>query len=96
MTEELDAGLVARQIAESDQVGGPDGHGYEPPTTSDRIAAHMLEAAPDDIEFDGGTFRVRGTEAGKTLQEIALAVFAAHDLPPGGGVAQETREGGAA
>ncbi|MDH2423879.1 xanthine dehydrogenase family protein molybdopterin-binding subunit [Sphaerisporangium sp. TRM90804] len=47
------------------------------------IAAHMLEASPDDVEFAGGTFRVRGTDAAKTIQEVALAAFAAHDLPPG-------------
>ncbi|MEP6599540.1 MAG: xanthine dehydrogenase family protein molybdopterin-binding subunit, partial [Actinomycetota bacterium] len=48
------------------------------------IAAHMLEASPDDVEFDGGTFSVKGSPgSGKTIQEIALAVFAAHDLPDG-------------
>ncbi|GII03271.1 xanthine dehydrogenase family protein molybdopterin-binding subunit [Planobispora takensis] len=48
-----------------------------------KLAAHMLEASPDDIEFSGGTFSVRGTSAGKTIQELALAAFAAHDLPEG-------------
>ena len=48
-----------------------------------RIAAHLLEASPDDIEFDRGVFRVRGTQTGKTIQEIALATFAAHNLPDG-------------
>ncbi|WP_248966302.1 xanthine dehydrogenase family protein molybdopterin-binding subunit [Sphaerisporangium perillae] len=47
------------------------------------IAAHLLEASADDIEFDGGTFKVRGTEAGTTIQEVALAAFAAHNLPDG-------------
>jgi carbon-monoxide dehydrogenase large subunit len=49
-----------------------------------RIAAHMLEASEDDLEFTNGTFGVRGTPgATKTIQEIALGVFAAHDLPDG-------------
>jgi carbon-monoxide dehydrogenase large subunit len=51
-----------------------------------KIAAHMLEAGEDDIEFTAGTYRVRGTgteTAGVTIQDIALAVFAAHDLPDG-------------
>ncbi|WP_425566609.1 xanthine dehydrogenase family protein molybdopterin-binding subunit [Planomonospora alba] len=48
-----------------------------------RLAAHLLEAADDDVEFSGGAFRVRGTEAGRTIQELALAAFAAHDLPDG-------------
>jgi carbon-monoxide dehydrogenase large subunit len=47
------------------------------------IAAHLLEASAGDIEFTGGSFKVRGTESGKTIQEVALAAFAAHDLPEG-------------
>ncbi|MDA8370970.1 MAG: xanthine dehydrogenase family protein molybdopterin-binding subunit [Nocardiopsaceae bacterium] len=46
------------------------------------IAAHMLEAAEEDLEFSGGVFRVRGTERpSATIQEVSLAAFAAHDLP---------------
>jgi aerobic carbon-monoxide dehydrogenase large subunit len=48
------------------------------------VAAHMLECDPNDLEFRGGQFKVRGTPGdGKSIQEIALAVFAAHDLPEG-------------
>ena len=47
------------------------------------IAAHLLEAAADDIEFDSGRFSVRGTDQGMALGEIATAVFAAHNLPDG-------------
>jgi len=48
------------------------------------IAAAMLEASPDDLEWSPGRFSVRGDpEAAKTIQEIALATFAAHDLPDG-------------
>ena len=45
------------------------------------IAAHLLEASEDDLEFSGGTFSVRGTDKGVTIQEVASAAFAAHDLP---------------
>ncbi|MFL6128598.1 MAG: xanthine dehydrogenase family protein molybdopterin-binding subunit, partial [Mycobacteriales bacterium] len=49
-----------------------------------KVAAHLLEAAEGDIQFDGGTFSVAGSpEATKTIQEVALATFAAHDLPEG-------------
>jgi aerobic carbon-monoxide dehydrogenase large subunit len=49
-----------------------------------RIAAHMLEADEGDLEFDRGTFRVKGSpEASTTIQEIAFAAFTAHDLPEG-------------
>jgi aerobic carbon-monoxide dehydrogenase large subunit len=48
------------------------------------VIAHMLECSPDDLEFAGGAFRVRGTpEASKTIADAAFAVFAAHDLPDG-------------
>jgi aerobic carbon-monoxide dehydrogenase large subunit len=47
------------------------------------IAAHLLEASADDIEFDAGRFSVRGTDKGLQMAEIALATFAAHNLPDG-------------
>jgi carbon-monoxide dehydrogenase large subunit len=47
------------------------------------VAAHVMEANRDDIEFADGTFNVRGTDQGMTLAEIALAVFAAHNLLEG-------------
>ncbi|HSE07554.1 MAG TPA: xanthine dehydrogenase family protein molybdopterin-binding subunit [Nocardioidaceae bacterium] len=46
-------------------------------------AAHMLEASVDDIEFAGGHFQVRGTDRGVSMGEVAMAAFAAHDLPEG-------------
>ncbi len=47
------------------------------------IAAHLLEANVDDLEFKDGSFSVKGTGASKGLAEIALAVFTAHDMPEG-------------
>ncbi len=47
------------------------------------IAAHLLEASVDDIEFNAGRFSVRGTDQGMAIGEIATAVFAAHNLPDG-------------
>src|SRR3954466_309959 len=37
------------------------------------IAAHLLEASPDDLEFSGGRLQVRGTDKGVTIQEVATA-----------------------
>jgi carbon-monoxide dehydrogenase large subunit len=49
-----------------------------------RVAGHLLEANEDDLDFTDGTFSVRGSpEARKTIQEIAFATFASHDLPEG-------------
>jgi carbon-monoxide dehydrogenase large subunit len=47
------------------------------------IAAHMLEASVDDIDFSAGQFSVRGTDQGVAIAEVAMAAFAAHDLPDG-------------
>jgi carbon-monoxide dehydrogenase large subunit len=47
------------------------------------IAAHMLEANVDDLEFKAGRLSVRGTDQGVAIGEVALASFAAHDLPDG-------------
>ncbi len=47
------------------------------------VAAHMLEASVDDIEFKDGTFTVKGTGQGKTMAEVVWATFTAHDLPDG-------------
>ncbi len=47
------------------------------------LAAHLLEASADDLEYTGGRFAVRGTEQGITIQELAGATFAAHNLPDG-------------
>jgi aerobic carbon-monoxide dehydrogenase large subunit len=49
-----------------------------------KIAAHLLEAAPDDVEFEGGKFFVRGSpDRGKSFGEIALAAYLAHSMPAG-------------
>jgi aerobic carbon-monoxide dehydrogenase large subunit len=48
-----------------------------------RVAAHLMECSEDDLEFAAGKFTVRGTDKATTIQDIALAVFAAHDYPEG-------------
>jgi carbon-monoxide dehydrogenase large subunit len=49
-----------------------------------RIAAHLLEAAPEDVEFDGGSFAVRGAPGrSKALAEVSLAAYLAHNMPAG-------------
>ncbi len=47
------------------------------------IAAHLLEASVDDLEFSAGRFTVKGTDKGVGLTDVALATFAAHNLPDG-------------
>ncbi|WP_407654830.1 xanthine dehydrogenase family protein molybdopterin-binding subunit [Actinomadura luzonensis] len=47
------------------------------------LAAHLLECSPEDLEFEAGAFKVRGTDAQRTIQELAYAAFTGHDLPHG-------------
>lgn len=46
-----------------------------------KMAAHMMECAEDDLEFEAGKFTVRGTDKATTIQDIALTIFFAHDYP---------------
>lgn len=48
-----------------------------------KIAAHLLEANEDDLEFSGGTFSVKGTDKGVAITELATAAFTGHNLPDG-------------
>ncbi|HEX5157932.1 MAG TPA: molybdopterin cofactor-binding domain-containing protein [Ktedonobacterales bacterium] len=49
-----------------------------------KVAAHLLEAAPDDIVFDSGTFHVQGSpDKTKTIQEVALMANLAWNMPEG-------------
>lgn len=48
-----------------------------------KIAAHMLEAADDDIEFDNGSFKVAGTDRAVTLSDIIDVAFEPKKMPPG-------------
>ncbi|WP_028925362.1 xanthine dehydrogenase family protein molybdopterin-binding subunit [Pseudonocardia acaciae] len=48
-----------------------------------KVAAHLLEASEDDLEFGGGKFSVKGTDKGVTIQEVALATFTSHNFPEG-------------
>jgi aerobic carbon-monoxide dehydrogenase large subunit len=47
-----------------------------------KIAAHMLEAAEDDLEWETGRFHVKGSpDQGVSIQDIAMAAYS--DLPEG-------------
>ncbi len=49
-----------------------------------KIAAHLLEAREEDLEFADGKFVVKGSpKAAKTIQEIAWAAYMAGNLPKG-------------
>ncbi|MEB2317725.1 MAG: xanthine dehydrogenase family protein molybdopterin-binding subunit [Pseudomonadota bacterium] len=46
-----------------------------------KIAAHILEAADDDIEFVNGEFRVAGTDRKLAFGEVSLAAYVPHNFP---------------
>ena len=46
-----------------------------------KIAAYMMEAAVEDIEFKDGHFSVVGTDKKKALAEISLAAYVPHNYP---------------
>jgi len=48
------------------------------------LGAHLLEADPADVVFEGGKVYVKGApDRAKTIQEIAAAAALAYNLPPG-------------
>ncbi|MCP3964578.1 MAG: molybdopterin-dependent oxidoreductase, partial [bacterium] len=49
-----------------------------------KIGAHLLEAAEDDVEFEGGEFRVKGVPS-KTVGwgDVVLQAYLAHNIPDG-------------
>jgi aerobic carbon-monoxide dehydrogenase large subunit len=47
------------------------------------LAAHLLEANVEDLEFSAGRFTVTGTDQGTGIADVALAAFASHNYPEG-------------
>ena len=43
-----------------------------------KIAAHLMEAAAEDISFENGVFKVAGTDKSLPWAELALAAYTAH------------------
>jgi aerobic carbon-monoxide dehydrogenase large subunit len=53
-----------------------------------KVAAAVMEASVDDVEFKGGTFTVKGTDKKMAFGEVALSAYVAHkfngaDIEPG-------------
>jgi carbon-monoxide dehydrogenase large subunit len=49
-----------------------------------KIAAHLLEANEDDLEFENGSFSVKGSPGSSvSMGELAFATFLGHNLPDG-------------
>src|SRR5207245_3802860 len=48
-----------------------------------RIAARLLEAAPEDVVHQDGKFTVKGTDRGVTFANVARAAYVPRQLPQG-------------
>jgi carbon-monoxide dehydrogenase large subunit len=49
-----------------------------------KIAAHELEVAEEDLEYEGGKFAVKGApDRSKAVGELAFSAWTAHNLPDG-------------
>lgn len=46
-----------------------------------KIAAHVLEASADDIEFSDGVFKVAGTDKSMPFGAVALTAYVPHNFP---------------
>jgi carbon-monoxide dehydrogenase large subunit len=53
------------------------------------MAAHLMEAAPTDLEFKDGQFRIAGTDRALPLTDVAKAFYRPMFLPPQFGVGLE-------
>ena len=48
-----------------------------------KIAAHLLEASADDLDFADGSWTVRGTDKSIAFGEVSLAAYVPHNFPEG-------------
>jgi len=46
-----------------------------------KIAAHLMEAAEADVEYDRGVYTVKGTDKKKMFGEVAFAAYVPHNYP---------------
>jgi len=48
-----------------------------------KIAAHMLEAAPDDLDYQDGKWTVKGTDKSVAFGDVSLTSYVPHNYPEG-------------
>ena len=74
--------LRARHLRVALDAGRRCRHGHggaQDPDKARKLAAHLLEASEEDLEWEPGKFSVKGSpDRFKTIQEIALAAYTNH------------------
>ena len=48
-----------------------------------KIAAHLLEASPDDLEYAGGKWTVKGSDKSVGFGDVSLTAYVPHNFPEG-------------
>jgi len=48
-----------------------------------KIAAHLLEASVDDLDYEGGKWTVRGTDKSVAFGDVSLTAYVPHNYPEG-------------
>ncbi len=48
-----------------------------------RISGHLMETAPDQVDFEDGVYKARGTNRRMTFGEVALAAYVPANFPEG-------------
>jgi len=48
-----------------------------------KIAAHLLEASADDLEYEGGKWTVKGTDKSVGFGDVSLTAYVPHNYPEG-------------
>ena len=48
-----------------------------------KIAAHLLEAAPEDLDFAEGKWTVKGTDKSVSFGDVSLTAYVPHNYPEG-------------
>lgn len=48
-----------------------------------KIAAHLLEANPDDLDYEGGKWTVKGTDKSVAFGDVSLTAYVPHNYPEG-------------
>jgi carbon-monoxide dehydrogenase large subunit len=50
-------------------------------TKARKIAAHVLQTTPDNVEFEGGVFKDKSSNKTMTIGEVALTAYVPHNFP---------------
>jgi len=48
-----------------------------------KIAAHLMEASVDDLEYDHGVYKVAGTDKSVPMAQVAFTAYVPFNYPPG-------------